>query len=108
TSLVTLRAVTAKGSLSVSGTLIGKKNPRIVAVDGMSVDVTPEGTLVVYANVDKPGVIGHAGTILGKNQINIAAMQVGRKAIGGEAVTLINVDSIVSDDVLKQIRAIPG
>ncbi len=108
TSLVTLKAVMAKGTLSVSGTLVGKNNPRIVAVDDMTVDVTPEGTMVIYANVDKPGVIGHAGTILGKNQINIAAMQVGRKSIGGEAITIVNVDTDVSNDVLKQIRAIPG
>lgn len=108
TSLVTLRVVTDAGTLSVSGTLLGKNSPRIVGVDDMTVDVQPEGTLVVYANIDKPGVIGNVGTILGKNAINIAAMQVGRKAAGGEAVTLVNVDNQVPEGVLKQIREIHG
>jgi len=108
TSLVTLTAATNSGTFSVSGTLVGKSNPRIVDVDGMKVDVTPEGTLVVYANVDKPGVIGNVGSILGKNEINIAAMQVGRKSVGGEAVTLVNVDTPVTEAVLKQLKTIPG
>jgi len=43
------------------------------------VDVVPEGAMVIYTNVDKPGVIGYVGTVLGKNKINIASMQVGRK-----------------------------
>lgn len=108
TSLVTLEAVTSTGTLSISGTLVGKNTHRIVAVDDMKVDVSPEGVLVVYANVDKPGVIGNVGSILGKNNINIAAMQVGRKSIGGEAVTVVNVDSPVSEDILKQLKTIPG
>ena len=56
-----------------------------MAIDGLSLDVVPEGTMVIYTNVDKPGVIGYVGTVLGKNKINIAAMQVGRKSSGGEA-----------------------
>ena len=57
--------------------------------------------MVIYTNVDKPGVIGYVGTILGKNKINIAAMQVGRKSSGGEAVTVVNVDADVPEAVLK-------
>jgi D-3-phosphoglycerate dehydrogenase / 2-oxoglutarate reductase len=53
-------------------------------------------------------VIGHVGTVLGKNKINIAAMQVGRKSTGGEAVTVVNVDSSVPEDVLNQIRGFAG
>ena len=41
--------------------------------------------MVVYTNIDRPGMIGFIGTLLGQNKINIAAMQVGRKASGGEA-----------------------
>ncbi len=108
TSLLTLRAVTAKGKFSIAGTLLAKNSPRIVLIDDLSVDVNPEGTMVVYTNQDKPGVIGHVGTILGKNRINIAAMQVGRKSSGGEAVTVVNVDSDVPESVLRLIRDFPG
>ncbi len=108
TNLITLKADTNEGKFAVAGTLMAKNNLRIVSIDNLSVDVVPEGNLVVYTNQDKPGVIGNVGTMLGKNNINIAAMQVGRKSTGGEAVTVVNVDSEVPEPVLQQIRAFPG
>ncbi len=108
TSLITLKVSSGKAKFSVAGTLLAKDNPRIVAIDGLSVDVIPEGTMVIYTNIDKPGVIGFVGTILGKNKINIAAMQVGRKPQGGEAVTVVNVDADVPETVLKQIKDFQG
>jgi len=108
TSLITLKVSSAAGKFSVAGTILGKNNPRIVAIDSQSVDVVPEGTMVIYTNVDKPGVIGYVGTILGKNQINIAGMQVGRKSKSGEAITVVNVDADVPETVLKQIKEFPG
>jgi D-3-phosphoglycerate dehydrogenase len=108
TSLVSIQVSANGKSLSVSGTVLGKRSLRIVAIDELTVDVEPEGSMVVYTNVDKPGVIGHVGTVLGKNKINIAAMQVGRKATGGEAVTVVTVDSPVPAEVLSQIREFPG
>lgn len=108
TSLLTLHVSSGKQTFSVAGTLVGKDSPRIVLIDDLRVDVTPEGVMVVYTNVDKPGVIGHVGTILGKNKINIAAMQVGRKSSGGEAVTVVNVDADVPEIALKEIREFPG
>ena len=64
--------------------------------------------MVIYTNVDKPGVIGYVGTVLGNAKINIAAMQVGRKGKSGEAVTVVNVDTDVPDSVLQQIKEFPG
>jgi D-3-phosphoglycerate dehydrogenase len=108
TSLITLRATSGTSKYSISGTLLAKNSPRIVEIDGLSVDVVPEGTMVIYTNVDKPGVIGYVGTVLGKNSINIAAMQVGRRSSGGEAITVVNVDAVVPEAVLKQIREFQG
>jgi D-3-phosphoglycerate dehydrogenase / 2-oxoglutarate reductase len=108
TSLISLSATSGKSKLSIAGTLLAKNSPRVVLIDEQPVDVVPEGTLVVYTNVDRPGVIGFIGTLLGENKINIASMQVGRKPSGGEAVTVVNVDSDVPEKVLKQIREFSG
>jgi D-3-phosphoglycerate dehydrogenase len=108
TTLITIDISSDKEKLSVSGTLLGKSSPRIVAIDDLTVDVTPEGYMVIYTNQDKPGVIGHVGTVLGKNNVNIAAMQVGRRSQGGEAVTVVNVDAETPASVLQQIREFPG
>lgn len=108
TSLVTIEVSSSKKRLAVSGTLLAKNSPRIVLIDDLTVDMQPEGHLVVYTNQDKPGVIGHVGSVLGKNNINIAAMQVGRRSQGGEAVTIVRVDAEPPASVLQQIREFPG
>jgi len=108
TTLITIQVSSGKETLSVSGTLLAKNSPRIVAIDDLTVDVTPEGYMVIYTNQDKPGVIGYVGTALGKNNVNIAAMQVGRRSQGGEAVTVVNVDAEAPASVLQQIREFPG
>jgi len=58
--------------------------------------------------LDKPGIIGALGTILGKNGINIAGMTFGREAPGAKAITVINVDSLVSAEILEQIKKSPN
>ena len=57
-------------------------------------------------NLDKPGIIGAVGTLLGENKINIAAMNFGREEAGGKALRIINVDSPVSKDILQQMGQI--
>ena len=62
--------------------------------------------MLLCYNRDKAGVIGKLGTILGDNKINIAAMHTGRRKAGGEAITVINIDSRVPEVVIKKIKDI--
>ena len=52
------------------------------------------------------GLIGAIGTLLGRHHINIARMTFGRKAAGGDAITVLNVDSPVPADVLQEVEKI--
>jgi D-3-phosphoglycerate dehydrogenase / 2-oxoglutarate reductase len=107
TDLVTVVVKTDKGPFSASGTLLGKKRePRIVKMQDNFVDAIPEGYLLIVFNRDIPGVIGQLGTTLGKHKINIAGMTVGRDAIGGEAITVVNVDSVVAKKVLAELKTL--
>jgi len=90
-NLIVVQAMTEKGENMVAGTLLGKKEPRLVRIGEFDLDVIPEGYMLLCSNLDKPGVIGKIGTILGNRKINIAGMQVGRKTVGGKALTIINV-----------------
>ena len=81
---------------------------RLVIVDGVSVDIPLSGCLLLVKNIDKPGIIGQIGTLLGKGSINIAGMQVGRTQSGGEATTIISIDNCVAADVVKQIATLSG
>ncbi|MFH1678829.1 MAG: ACT domain-containing protein [Candidatus Omnitrophota bacterium] len=62
--------------------------------------------MVVIKNRDKPGIIGNLGTLLCKHHINIARMTFGRKEQGGEAISVLNVDSPISHGLLEEIRKI--
>ncbi len=91
----------------LSGTVIGKE-PRIVQIDKYFIDIIPSGYMILTKIEDRPNIIGPCCMILGKNNINIAGMQVGRIKIGGEAIMVLNIDSDVNDDILDEIKSVDG
>jgi D-3-phosphoglycerate dehydrogenase len=108
TSLITIRIKAGGKELSVAGTLNSKKEPRIVQVDNFPMETVPEGDMLVLMNNDKPGVIGGIGTLMGQNGINIARMQFGRENQGGLAMSVVSIDSQVSDDLMMKIKKLPN
>jgi D-3-phosphoglycerate dehydrogenase len=108
TTLLVVKVKMDKGEKTIEGTLFGKKDIRIVTIDGYPIDIVPEGALLVTTHIDKPGIIGRVGTVLGNNGVNIAGMHVGREGIGKQAVMVLNVDDTVSESVMKQIRELDG
>jgi len=107
-NLIALRLKTSEAEVSVAGTVFGRNHPRLVDVDGVEVDVIPQGHMLLVKNEDTPGIIGHVGTLLGDRQVNIARMNVGRKPGSGRALMLIEVDGEVPADVLGEVLAISG
>jgi len=103
-NLVQLEIVTDKETRKISGTLSPNKKPRIVKIDDYYVEVSPLGDMLLIQNWDRPGIIGNLGTILGKHNINIAAMTFGRDKPGGRALTVLNIDSPISGEVLDKIK----
>lgn len=104
-SLILVEVETDKVKNSIFGTLFTKVDPRIVRINDFYVDFVPEGNLLMVFNKDVPGIIGHIGTILGNNKINIASVSFGREEKGGRAVSVWNVDSDVSKKVLDEIKS---
>ncbi len=108
TSLITLKIKANGKQALVAGTLNSRKEPRIVQVDNFPMETVPDGYMLVLMNNDKPGVIGGIGTLLGQNGINIARMQFGREKQGGLAVSVVSIDSPVSDELMEKIRKLPN
>ncbi len=108
TSLLALSVITDKGSHSIAGTLMGRRNLRLVRIDGYHVDMAPEGLMIIATHTDQPGMIGRVGTLLGNNRINIGGMHVGRQEKGSRAVMALIVDDPVPPPVLEQIRQLAG
>ncbi|GIH13546.1 phosphoglycerate dehydrogenase [Rugosimonospora africana] len=99
--LVTLRGVLPDGrSVEVSGTVHG--GVRLTRVDGFDLELAADGVLLFFRYLDRPGVVGTVGTILGGAGLNIAAMQVARRSAGGETLMTLTVDSTVPADVLAK------
>jgi len=105
-SLARMTLVTEKERRSMEGTVIGKDEPHVVAIDGLHLDIVPEGVMITFSNVDRPGIVGKVGTILGRGKINIAGLHLGRIAIGRRAVSIFSVDNPVPEKVLKELSGL--
>lgn len=103
-NLIQLEVRTDKEKRKICATLSSNKKPRIVKVDDYYVEAVPEGEMIVIQNNDKPGIIGNLGTLLGKHNINIATMTFGRQKPAGLAISVLNVDSPVSSEILEKIK----
>jgi D-3-phosphoglycerate dehydrogenase/(S)-sulfolactate dehydrogenase len=109
TSLVTLKLRCGKQlTTEVSGTIVGKREPRLVRVDRFEMEAVPEGNIVVLHNADAPGVIGNVGHALGEAGINIAQFSLARDKERREALAVVNVDSAVSPELLDKLRKLPN
>ncbi len=107
-SVIAVTLKFANGSRSVSGTIFGTNNPRIVRIDDFYLEAVPEGAILVIHNHDKPGVVGNVGTLLGKNQVNISRMQLGLGNKQGEAIALYNVDQPAKAELMTELSKLPN
>jgi D-3-phosphoglycerate dehydrogenase len=78
----------------------------IVEVDRFSLDRPLVGDVLITHHRDRPGLIGRVGMILGRYEVNIAGMQVGRHHRGGQAIMVLNVDDAIPPQALLDILAI--
>ncbi|MBI4526418.1 MAG: phosphoglycerate dehydrogenase [Deltaproteobacteria bacterium] len=106
-SSITVRVKTKEKEIEVEGAIFGSNNPRIVKVDSFYLEAVPEGYILILHNRDVPGVVGAVGTLLGRKNINIAGLELGRKK-GGMAISFIHVDEPVPKETLQELRSLPN
>jgi len=104
-NVTTLRGLLADGtSVEVSGTLSGTKMvEKIVGLNGYDIEVPLAAHHVVMLYTDRPGIVASYGREFGDAGINIAGMQIARRSAGGQALSIVTVDSPVPDDVLARV-----
>src|SRR5690242_3503683 len=105
TEMLELSAVGEGKSVSVGGAFFGA-TPRIVSINSRSVEARPQGVVLVLENTDRPGIVGRIGTLLGEHGVNIAIMSLSRNQAGGTALTVLNLDTAPSQELLCEIQAI--
>ena len=106
--MIEIRLVTDINERSAIGSITNVGSPRITSIDSFSIDVEPEGFMLVFSNEDRPGTIGTIGTLLGKHEINIAGMQLGRTKKNDKAVAILSLDDLIPENVMEEVRNIPG
>ncbi|NHJ23738.1 MAG: phosphoglycerate dehydrogenase [Candidatus Lokiarchaeota archaeon] len=107
TSLIRVISILNNEEASISGVIFGN-NPKVIKVNHFPIEADLSGGILMLENLDVPGVIGRVGTFLGDKGINIASFQLGRNKPGGTAISLINVDNIVSDKVITELVMLPN
>ena len=107
TDSIRIDVETDSGVTSVEGAVV-LGMVRLLQVDGIYCEAALSGYLIVMKNQDVPGVIGHVGTVLGRNNINIANFSLGRREGTSEAVALVSTDGLVPESVLAQLKENPA
>ncbi len=92
----------------IAGVVVAGKYPRIVQWSRYQLEATPEGIMLLMRNWDRPGVVGQIGMLMSENNVNIAEWRMGRTEPGGEALCVLNLDTMPPDSVIDQIWAMPA
>jgi len=106
-NLITVRIITTEMTNTVSGTIFGKNDPRIVKINNFGLELIPRGHLALIHNLDKPGAIGSIGASLGNHNINIGRMQVGQEEDGERNIIFLSTDTPIPEAVRDELHALP-
>ena len=102
---ITVKLSTERGVTSISGTVFGDNEQRIVNINGFKTDFKPKGKMIVFKNSDVPGVIMDISSILAEEKINIADFRLGRDE-HGLALAVILVDEVITKQTLAKLNAL--
>jgi D-3-phosphoglycerate dehydrogenase len=102
-SLLTLCTRTSEGRKVIAGTVFDGQ-PRVVRMRDLDMEFSPEGYILVLSYEDRPGVVGKIGSLLGRHNVNIAAMQVGRRAKRGRAIVVLSLDEDLTPAQIEELQ----
>ncbi len=105
-NLITLKAVTTEMTSTVSGTIFGRKDARVVKINDFRLEMNPVGHSAIIQNLDQPGAIGGIGTTLGRHDINIARMTVGQEEEGNNNIIFLRTDTPITAEAKADLEAL--
>ena len=107
-SMIRVRAVTAERDSEVAGALFGRREGRIVRINGFNLEALPKGHMILLFNRDEPGVLGRIASFIGDQRVNISRLYLGRKKIGENAIALIQIDQSLGEAGLHGLEELAG
>lgn len=106
--LITIRLDGSAPFNKISGSVFGDGDFRIVEIDGFGIELRLEGDIILYTNIDRPGMLAAVSGALAKQDINIASLSLGRSHKGSNAVTAVSVDKEMDDKELEPLLGLDG
>jgi len=106
TNLISIHVKTSQAENLVAGTILGKKDPRMVRINDFRLEAALEGHLLLIYNIDTPGTIGAIGNCLGRHNINISLMNVGQVLERGQNIIFLRTDTPVPAHVIGDLLAL--
>ena len=94
--------------LEVVAASIGGGRVKVTAIDGVKASFYADCPTLIVQNQDQPGCIRDIATMLAKEGINIATLQLGRDGRGGNAVAVIELDHEVDAEDLEWLKQCKG
>jgi D-3-phosphoglycerate dehydrogenase len=107
-NLLRVRYETDREARECAGTVFGSSAVRLVMIDGFRFELNPEGHLLVYYNIDRPGMLARVGEVLARHNVNIGGVSLGRSTAGGNALTVMNIDTPLPQQALAELNALNG
>ncbi|EGZ16199.1 hypothetical protein PHYSODRAFT_545686 [Phytophthora sojae] len=93
-------------SKKITGTVFGKNQLRLVSFDDLPMDAIPSGSMLLFNNTDQPGVLHKVTSVLANHKINIGCFGLAREETGAAAVSVLNVDEAIPDEVMDELEAL--
>jgi len=106
TNSLSIKVTTDEGENVLVGTVFGKSEPRLVRLNAFRLEVLPAGPMLLVFNNDVPGVIGALGTELGRANVNISRMTVGREEESKQNIIFLGTDQLITRELLEKVRAL--
>ena len=103
TNLITVTTEAKSARKIIAGTVFDGV-PRIVRLKDLPFEFIPEGHILVLSYEDRPGMVGKIGSILGRHNVNIASMHVGRRTKRGRAIVVLLLDEDVPPEVVEEVE----
>ena len=94
--------------LTVGGVVFDERYLRLTLINDFYFEVEPQGSLLIFTNKDRPGVIGHLAGFLGKNEINISSFNLSRNTQGGQAMAVVSIDGKLQSELITDIQKLPN
>ena len=94
-------------TLFVRGESLGGGRVRITRLNNIDVEFTGEYSTLIVDHLDKTGTLAFITSVLAKHKINIAFMKLFREDRGQKAVTVIESDDYIPNELMEELLVFP-